>query len=196
MVEIENTDPTAVIFVQLNPGVIFDSKLLMGDPESLVSRIITNSEQIKAQDPDAPYVTAAEFREVPTADADDPYALVLTVANYPAQVATLDTKPWTITRTYTIFNPISLLPADDRFTYYTGLVSERRHSSANTTDVSAQDDGTYVYLWSGTDALVVTDVYPNRPLYYLIALGVAAVVGVLIFVSARCFSCKKRRQPL
>lgn len=195
-VEIANTDPTAVIFVQLNAGVVFDVNLLMDDPNSLLAKIKTQSEQIKAADPDAPYVTNAEFRELPTADATDPYALVLTIANYPVQVATLDTKPWTITRTYTIFNPISLLPADDNFTYYTGLTSERRHSSTNTTLIAQEDDGTYVYLWSSTDAMTVTDVYPNRPLYYIIALGVAAGVGVIIFVIARYLSCKKRRQPL
>ncbi len=192
-VELPVDDPTAVVFVQLNAGVVFDLDYLMGTPDSLLSRLITDNEQIKAEHPDAPYVTAAQFRETPVADATEPYALALTIANYPAQVATLNTQPWTITRTYTLFNPLALMPADDHFTYYTGITSERRHSSANATAVSLTEDGEYAYLWTGTDAITITDVFPNRPLYYLLALGVAAVVGVVIFLVARYISCKKRR---
>lgn len=188
-VEIANTDPTAVVFVQLNDGVVFDPSFL----PDLKAAILTQSEQIKAENPDAPYVTNAQFGDVAV---DEPYTLTLTLANFPAQVVTLDTKPWTITRTYTIFNPLSLLPADERFTYYTGLTTDRRHSSANTEHIALQDDGDYAYLWTGTDALVITDVFPNRTLYYLCALGAATVVGVIIFLVSRYISCKKQRQSL
>lgn len=188
-VELPVDDPTAVVFVQLNAGVVFDPSLL----PDLKAAILTQSEQIKATNPDAPYVTDAQFSDTTT---DEPFALTLTITNSPAQVVTLATRPWTITRTYTIFNPLSLLPADARFTYYTGLTTDRRHSSANTNNITPQTDGNYAYLWTGTDALVLTDVFPNRTLYYLCALGAAAAVGVVVFLVARYISCKKSRQPL
>lgn len=192
-----------VIFVQINPNVKFSPALLLDDPDSLLTQILLKNEQIHAADPDAPYITAAEYLDEPLTarPAGDAYQLSITVANVPDTTVSLTTEPFIITRESNYFNPLTLLPDADvpvmqYVTCYYGLTSssEPRHTTATT--VAQQADGSYALLWSSPDAITFVDYYPNRPLYYVIALAVGAVVLVVTWGLARYFYCKMHRHTV
>ena len=131
-----------------------------------------------------------------TTNTNDALTIDLTLGNVPDNVLHKHTRPFKITYTQTIFNPISVLPESDVFSYVVSYSAKRRHSSANTDWIETSDDGTYVYLYTTADAIQFTNVYPNRPLYYLfVCLGVG-VVGVLVYLISRYYDCKKRKKLL
>lgn len=183
----ETNPQVTTVLVQLNPGVTFDA----GRFTALVTYLKTT--------PTAPVtITDARFLDelTETAAQNTYYTLELTLSGVPAQVVTVETKPFTITRTQTVFNPISLLPTWPEFTYGVGINTTRRPSQVSTPHVGRDTDGSYLYLWTTGDPIVFTDIYPNRPLYYLLALAATAVISVLIYLSARYISCKKRQKNI
>ena len=143
-----------------------------------------------ADDPH-PHITKAEW-----SDTDETPTLTLTLANVPDQVITIDTKPFTIVRTQTVFNPISLLPESADFTYYIGFTATRRHSHATTEQIQAQDDGTYLYIWDNGADIVFTDNYPNPPLYYILVAVTAVIVGVAVYLICRRQAKHQPRAPI
>lgn len=128
-------------------------------------------------------------------EADHVYRVNLTLANVPDSTATKVVRPFKITYQQTIYNPLALLPDNEVFAYYILYSSERRHSSASTTAVE-QEDGQYIYVWNDGTTITFTDIYPNRPLYLLIIIAGATVVGVLVFITSRYYDCKKRKYQL
>ncbi|MCM1404435.1 MAG: hypothetical protein NC133_02975 [Prevotella sp.] len=171
-------DPlTMAVFLQVKHPATFSTDLL-ADWQATVNTLIAQM----ADDPAAVKITQAKFRE--TSD-EGTYTVDLTLSNVPATTVQKIVRPFKISVKQTVYNPIALLPASDIFTYVVGYTSERRHSAVNTELVDIQDDGNYVYLWTTTEPLEFTNVYPNRPLYYLLVLLGAGVVGVIVYVVAR-----------
>ncbi len=120
----------------------------------------------------------------------DMHSLQITLGNIPDQKITIENELFFRTRTYNIFNPISLLPEVTELTYYYAIPSDRNHSSVNT-DMIEQSSGQYVYFWSTGEEIVFTDVYANRPIYYAITILATIIIGLIVY-----FVCKKRAKPL
>lgn len=154
--------------------------------------------------------TAVEILDINLREAIDveaspleTYTVDLTLTNVPATAVHKTVRPFKIYYTQTIFNPLSLLPNSDTFTYFVGFTTSRRHSATNTDLMASQDDGTYAYLWTTDDTATVTpiefkDTYPNRPLYYVLAFLGAAALGVVVFFMTRLRDndCKKPQETL
>lgn len=181
----------ATVFLQVADIVNFSPALL---PEWKTKTLLQN----QTDDPNAVKITDITFRDSIDADAPvlDTYTVDLTLTNVPATTLQKIVHPFKIDYIQTVFNPISLLPASDDFIYVVGYTATRRHSSVNTDWVATQADGSYVYLWTSTDPIEFHDVYPNRPLYYLLVLVGAAVIGGVVYLISRYNDCKKSQKPL
>lgn len=180
----EESPQTANIVVQFNLGADAEK---FAELKAAINQIIATT----AEDEPLPHITAAEW----DSDESTP-ALTLTLANVPDQVITIDTKPFRIVRTQTVFNPISLLPESEDFTYYVGFTATRRHSQVSTEHLEMQADGSYLYVWDNGNDIVFTDNYPNPPLYYILAALATMVMGVAVYFVSRYFYCKKQNKPL
>ncbi len=144
-------------------------------------------------DETATKITDLKFRE--NTETESTYTVDLTINNVPASTMQKTVRPFKITYTQTMFNPISLLPDSETFTYIVAYTTERRHSAANTDNMTTVNNE-YVYFWTTDNTIEFVDVYPNRPLYYLIILGGAFVVGGFILMVSRDYDCKKRKNQL
>ena len=139
-----------------------------------------------------PHITAWEV----SSSTADTYAVTITIANPPDLVVQKTVRPFKIIYTQTAFNPLGLLPASDTFDYLVGLVSPRRHSRANADLVAVQDDGNYAYFWTTDQTMELVDVYPNRPLYYLLVLVGGLAVGAAVYAWRQYNDCKNDKKPL
>lgn len=203
--ELSNPDPlTVAVFLQVNHlplGTTVDEALAawLGDVNRLIETTPAG---------DGPHLTAVTPDEDATATGT--ITMRLTIANPPAELVKRTTRPFQITLTHQIFNPIRLLPASPVFGYVVGFTTKRRHSAANTNLVTTDEDGQYVYLWTSNDTddatadgladsvetLEFVDVYPNRPLYYLLVLVGAAVLGLIVYLVSRDYDCKNPQKQL
>ena len=177
---------TTTVFLKLKDGVMFKPEMLtnwQGD----IERIITES----ADDTTNPKITAYSV-----SGSASLYTVNLTLANVPASTMQKSVRPFKIYYTQTMYNPITLMPANEHFIYMVGYTFERRHSSANTEFINQDEDGNYTYLWTTSDPIEVKDIYPNRPLYYAILVAGALVVGVVVYLVSRYIDCKKRKMSL
>lgn len=184
----------ATVFLQVADIVNFSPALL---PEWKTKTLLKNQASV-TDDPNAVKITDITFRD--PIEADDPildtYTVDLTLTNVPATTLQKIVRPFKIDYIQTVFNPITLLPESDNFTYVVGYTATRRHSAVNTDWVATQADGSYVYLWTTTEPIEFHDVYPNRPLYYLLVLVGAAVIGGVVYLISRYNDCKKSQKPL
>lgn len=172
----------ATIFLQVNNIADFSAAKLQawqGAVNTLITQMAADT------DSDAPKITAFTFRNEIDEALYGTYTVDMTITNVPASTMQRKVRPFKIYYVQTIYNPIALLPESDTFTYVVGYTTERRHSAVNTERVETQDDGNYVYLWTTDDAIEFTDVYPNRPLYYLLVLVGAAVIGTIVYFISR-----------
>jgi len=160
----------------------------------LISWLGTVRADAETADPDTTHILTAELRTTTT--SDNTYTVDLTLTHVPDSVLEKTVRPFKIYYKHVIYNPIALLPASDVFTYVVGYTTTRRHSSANTDWITTDDDGNYVYLWTTSDSVEFTDVYANRPLYLIIVLGGAAVVGAVVYFVSRYYDCKNRKNHL
>ncbi len=132
----------------------------------------------------------------PTAEDNGTYTVQLKIQNVPDTITKKETRPFKITYTQTVFNPIALLPENDTFLYIVGYTSQRRHSQTNTEQIVTSDDGEYIYFWTDSQPIIFVDVYPNRPLYYLMIVVGAAVIGGFVYLVSRYYDCKKQKKQL
>ncbi len=152
------------------------------------------SEHEAITDETATKITQIEPRS--TMENENTYAIDLTIQNAPASTLDKHVRPFKMIYTQTVFNPIALLPDSDVFLYIVGYSSERRHSDSNAVQLITDDNGEYVYLWTNGETIEFVDIYPNRPLYYLLTIAGAIVIGVLVFIVSRYNDCKKRKKLL
>ena len=155
------------------------------------SQVLTQNAALT--DETATQITDIQFRE--NTETESTYTVDLTINNVPASTMQKTVRPFKITYTQTIFNPISLFPDSETFTYIVAYSAERRHSTTNADDATTMNNN-YVYFWTTNNTIEFVDVYPNRPLYYLIILGGAFVVGGFILIVSRDYDCKKRKNQL
>lgn len=134
--------------------------------------------------------------EAPTAAGEDIYTVQLTLSQVPATTLERSIRPFKITYTQHVYNPIELLPESSVFTYIVGYTTGKRHSAVNTDWIQTDDDGSYIYLWTTDETIEFVDVYPNRPLYYLFVVAGAAVIGLVVYFVSRYIDCKKRQKQL
>lgn len=179
------------VFLQVKDIANFSAAKLADWNAALQSAITQTAHD---NDPAAVKITAAKLREINDEALHDTYTVDLTLTNVPATTVQRTVRPFKIYIKQTTFNPISLLPASDTFTYVVGYTSERRHSAVNTEWVETQDDGTYAYLWTTGDAIEFTNVYPNRPLYYVLVFVGAVALGVVVYCVAR-YKAKRELLP-
>ena len=132
----------------------------------------------------------------PTAEDNGTYTVQLKIQNVPDTTTKKETRPFKITYTQTVFNPIALLPESNTFLYIVGYTSQRRHSQTNTEQIVTSDNGEYIYFWTDSQPIIFVDVYPNRPLYYLIIVVGAAVIGGFVYLVSRYYDCKKQKKQL
>ena len=125
----------------------------------------------------------------PTDEGDRVLPLRLTLENVPYRETIIDTEMFYRTRTTTIFNPTSILPQINGVSYYFALQSTRR-STAATTEYT-RVGGYFVYVWSADMEIILIDTFANRPMYFFVAIFVAAAVGVAVY-----FSCKKKTRQI
>ena len=185
----------AAVFLQVKDPTWFSIDLLTAwkaDMERLITAMANST------DPDAPKITALSFRETIDADAAllEMYTVDLTISRVPPTTLSRAVRPFKIYYTQTVYNPIALLPDSNTFTYIIGYTSSRRHSTANTDWVNTTDDGEYVYFWTTGDTIEFHDVYPNRPLYYLLVFLGAGLIAVVVYLICRYNYCKKIQKPL
>lgn len=182
---------TMAVFLQLQDksyDVVDALQFWMGD----VARLIETT-----PDDGSPRITAAAWREEYTADSNtDTYTVDLTLTHVPATTVRRVVRPFKITITQTVFNPIGLLPQDTVFTYIVAYTTTNRHSAVNTDWITTDEDGSYVYFWTTDDNIEFVDHYPNRPLYYVLVLVGAAVVGGVVYLVSRYCDCKKPQKQL
>ena len=145
-------------------------------------------------DPDSTHILTAELQNVSQSDAT--YTIKLTLTHVPDNTWQKTVRPFKIYVHQTMYNPLVLLPDSDVFTYYIGYTSERRHSSTNANQMATDKDGNYVYLWSSKTTAEFNDVYANRPLYIILVVVGATVIGVIVFLVSRYYDCKKRQKQL
>lgn len=185
-----NNPSTTTVYLQIKQlptNSTVDAELTKWRSEILTTNAaITDETAIKISD--------VQFRF--DEDNEVAYTVDLTIHNLPDATVKKSVRPFQITYTQTIFNPISLLPDSETFSYVVLFNSERRHSSANTDERITTEDGNYVYFWTTAEPLEFTDVYPNRPLYYLIILAGAGLVGGLVYLVSRYYDCKKLKNQL
>ena len=138
-----------------------------------------------------PHITDITY----TSATADVYQADLTISNVPDSTLTKTVRPFQIIYTQTIYNPLALLPNSTVFEYNILFSSERRHSSATTLETNFADNE-YVYYWTDATPIQFTDVYPNRPLYCVLIILGAAVIGVIVFLVSRYIDCKKHKNQL
>ena len=138
-------------------------------------------------------ITAFQFDDAADTALSDLYSVTLTLVNMPASTYEKTTRPFKITTFQTIYNPIALLPASTVFTYVVGYSATRRCSQVNTHWIEQQPNGDYAYYWTTGDRLEFTNVYPNRPLYYLLVLVGAITIGVIVYYVSKYKA--KHHQP-
>ena len=180
---------TTTVFLKLKEDVTFAPDLL-ANWKADVERIITattgvETAKITAVNCDTKFSTTVSA-----------YPVELTLANVPDTTTRKVVRPFKIYYTQTIYNPIALLPASEHFVYFVGYTFERRHSSANTKLISQDETGDYTYLWTTSEPIQVQNIYPNRPLYYVIIIGIVILVGVAVYGVSRYIDCKKRKMSL
>lgn len=180
---------TTTVFLQVNQDEMITPDLLV-QWKADVERLITAN-----ADATEPKITAVDC-DTNIAAGVSTFAVELTLANMPAATLKKVVRPFKIYYTQTLYNPIALLPVSDKFTYIVGFTFERRHSDANTDLISQEENGEYTYLWTTGDPIVIKDVYPNRPLYYLLIVVGAVIVGVAVYLISRYIDCKKQKSSL
>ena len=180
---------TATVYLKLNEGVTFTPDLLT-NWKADIERII-----IQSAEADTTKITAVncdtEFSTMLSA-----YPVELTLSQVPASTVRKVVRPFKIYYTQMLYNPIALLPTNENFTYVVGFTFERRHSKANTDLISEDESGNYTYLWTTSNPIEIQDIYPNRPLYYVIVIGCTLVVGAVVYAICRYNDCKKRKMSL
>ncbi len=182
---------TMAVFLQVNNIVTFSAGKLQEWEHLLMEPLL--AQMAADTDPTTTKITAFKIREANDQDLHDTYTVDLTLTNVPATTVQKSVRPFKIYIKQTTFNPIALLPESNTFTYVVGYNTERRQSAVNTEWMETQDDGTYVYLWTTGDAIEFTNVYPNRPLYYVLVFVGAIAVGVLVYLVAKH---KTKHKPL
>ena len=173
------SQPQLVVFIQLPVGQTYGPELL--------AEIKQYNAQIHAEDPEAPYLTAVELNSALTVPGlGEVYALDLTAENLPTTTVTVRTQPWMKYRTDTLFNANTLLPPEAPYTAYMAYPFTSQPTTANTDLPPLRtDEGDYIYLWQGTDAIIITNQGANPTLWYLTALGVAVAAGVIVYLLNR-----------
>lgn len=184
---------TATVFLKVNQEMTFSVDKLTewkGEVNTLIAQMALDENSAD------PKITNVKFQNSFSDDNSDTFTVELTLTNVPDSTLHKTVRPFKIYYQQTIYNPIKLLPESDTFTYVVGYSSTRRHSSANADLISMQDDGSYYYLWTSSDAIEFNDIYPNRPLYYLIVIAGAVVIGSFVYLISRHNDCKKTQKPL
>jgi hypothetical protein len=98
-------------------------------------------------------------------------------------------------RTTTMFNPFTVLKPVDDVNYYFGLQLENRSSSVPNA-IESHQGGNYQYgfhtklfpKWQETD-IVFYDTFANTPAWYITAVLIAGIVGVIVY-----FVCRKNKK--
>ena len=184
----------------LEMAVFLQVKTALADATEELNQWKGKMERLKTEmanntDPTAVKITDFKFRDENDSAPEGTYTVDLTLTNVPATTVQRIVRPFKIYIKQTTFNPMALLPESDAFTYVSGYTRERRHSAFNTEWVETQDDGTYAYLWTTGDAIEFTNVYPNRPLYYVFVLAGAIALGVIVYCVAK-YKAKHKPLPL
>lgn len=182
----------------LNMAVFLQVKTVLADTTEAINQWKGEMERLKTEmandtDPTAVKIIDFKFRDENDSAPEGTYTVDLTLTNVPATTVQKITRPFKIYVKQTTFNPIALLPESDAFTYVVGYTTERRQSAVNTDWVETQDDGTYVYLWTTGDTIEFTNVYPNRPLYFVLVFVGAIALGAIVYCVARY---KAKHKPL
>ena len=192
-------DTTTENYPQENPletTIFLQFKNLGADPVAELSNWlnIVRTENEAITDETAVKIISIEPRDDGT--LTDTYTFDLKLQNVPDSTLRKQVRPFKITYTQTIFNPITLLPDSDVFTYIVAYNATKRHSAANAKQIMIDEDGNYVYLWTTNTEIQFVDVYPNRPLYYLFIVIGAAILGTVVYLVSRYYDCKKRKNQL
>ena len=124
------------------------------------------------------------------------YTVDLIINNVPDSTVQKTIRPFKITYTQKIYNPIAILPNSDVFTYVVAYESTKKHSASNADEITKTNENGYVYFWSTGTVIEFIDIYPNRPLYYLIIVVGATIIGVLVYLISRYSDCKKHKKQL
>jgi len=180
---------TATVFLKLKDGITFTPELII-NWKADVERMITEN-----ADANTTKITAVNCDTIATTNLNA-YSVELTLTNVPDSTIHKVVRPFKIYYTQKIYNPIALLPPNENFIYIVGYTFERRHSDANTELISQDETGNYTYLWTTADLIEIKDVYPNRPLYYVIIIASAVILGVIVYAISRYNDCKKRKMSL
>ncbi len=182
-----------VVFLYPEDGVDFTTQNLtawQADVERLITLTAGQTDVPKIVDIDCDLT----FLENEAVQA---YPVLITFANLPEVTVDKKVSPLKIEYTQTVFNPLSLLPASGHFDYGITYMFERRHSSSNAALVTEDENsGASVYMWTNTDPIIITDVYPNRLLPYLLILLAAPALGVITYLTCRYCDCKKATNPV
>ena len=193
-------DDTTQNYAQNNPletTVFLQVKNVFADPATELTNWLKDvrTENNAITDPTATKIVTIEQRD--ESAIKDTYTIDLTIQNAPVTTLHKQVRPFKITYTQTIFNPITLLPDSNVFQYIVAYSTQRRHSATNTEhEVTIDEDGNYIYFWTTDADIKFIDDYPNRPLYYVIILGGATIIGIAIYFISRYYDCKKRQKPL
>lgn len=179
------------VFLQGKNGILITAERL-AEWQAQIQTLIVGS----SADTVNPKITAVDCTPDATTDFSEPFPVNLTLANVPESTARKVVRPFRITYTETLYNPIALLPTSDNFEYVIGYTFERRHSETNADAVTMDEDGNYIYFWTSSDPLQIINVYPNRPLYYLLVVVGAVLIGALIYFINRYSDCKKRKMSV
>ena len=180
---------TTTVFLQLKSlpfGSTADTEII-----KWLGKVRTDAE---TADPDSPHILTAELEAVSESDAT--YTIALTLTHIPDSTWEKTVRPFKIYVRQTIYNPIALLPHSDIFAYYVGFTSERRHSTTSANQMTTDEEGNYVYLWSSRETIEFNDVYANRTLYIGLVIVGALTVGLVVFFISRYCDCKKRQKQL
>ncbi len=179
----------ATVFLQSKTGLNIMPNLIT-EWEADINRLIA---EMALEESPTPKITAVE---ITGATNTDTYTVNLTLSNVPPLNIKKTVRPFKIVYTQTIYNPIELLPNSEYFHYIVGYTTERRHSTVNTEWIEKQEDGSYIYLWNSREPIEFQDVYPNRPLYYLIVIVGGIIIGVIVYFACRYSYCKKQQKTL
>lgn len=195
----QDTPYTATIFLKVNNELtltINQTELAtkLSEWQGEINTLIT--QMALDENSTDPKITAVHFQDSISSDDSTTYTVELTLDNVPDNTLQKTVRPFKIYYHQTIYNPIALLPTSDTFTYIVGYSSQRRHSASNANYLSTDENGSYFYLWTTGEQLEFDDVYPNRPLYYLLVIAGAVIIGGLVYLISRHNDCKKTQKPL
>lgn len=186
-------------YPQTNPyaTTIFLRVIAIPDGSTIDAELTRWTGAVLINQPTDEDATKIVSKPVITPAANGVYRVDLTLQNVPDTVLTKTTRPFKIIYHRTVYNPIALLPADDPvFEYYILFGSKRRHSSASTTTPPQYQDNEYTYFWTDATPIEFTDIYPNRPLYFILIGAGALIIGVIVYLISRYYDCKKRKYQL